>query len=86
MLVALDEIRVAIEAIPTTGSGASSETWRDGQCLDCTHWDVITPGVVGYCRRFPPSIESELADGSQKVEWAQTQHGDSCSEYVTHVT
>lgn len=86
MLARLDELILAVESIPTTGSGASSESWRDGQCLTCVNWDEITPGVDGWCRRFPPMIENEEADGTQVTVQPRTQHDDTCSEYVTHVT
>lgn len=87
MLQRLDELIIAVGNIPTSGPGATSvdESWRDGFCVDCVHWDEINP-TVGFCRRYPPSVEVEMADGTQVVQWPQTADTDTCSEYVTFVT
>ena len=82
MLLVLDEILVAIQTGGTGVSATPDQTWRDGQCIDCVHWDEILPMQVGTCRRFPPVIENEQADGTQVVVWSQTQFDDSCSEFV----
>lgn len=83
----LQRLDALIVAVSTIGGGASSvdESWRDGNCVNCVNWDEISP-TVGFCRRYPPSVEVELADGTQVVQWPQTANTDTCSEYVTYVT
>ena len=85
LLDAQEATTVAVEGIPTGGSASASSSWKLGTCEQCEHWSVITPAVIGECRRFPPVEASYTSLGESQSRPPETLAAQSCSEWTAVV-
>jgi hypothetical protein len=69
-------------------------TYADGYCWKCRHWDQFTSGErniegqfigvdTGFCKRFPPVfIGVDPDEGKATFEQPETCEDDFCGEFI----